>query len=233
MQKPRFLLLASIIVLAVSVRVTPYILAKLEMTDVTQFAAFLWNFSPLTALFLFGGAQFAQRRWAYLAPLAAIFVSDVAIGLLLKDMSKGLHPVIPAIYGSYLVVVWLGTLLRKLQTNLSDGTARLAVGSPAPRWQAELLFLLAAAGSGIAGEVVFFAVTNFATWVVQTGYYPHTAAGLIKCYVAGIPFFKHAVVSTPIFTVALFGGCALAESWFPALKQNTFVPADTHPSVVV
>ena len=231
MQKPRFLLLASIIVLAVSVRVAPYILGVMGLTDVRQFAAFLWNFSPITALFLFGGAQFAQRRWAYLAPLAAIFVSDVVIGLLLKDMSMGLHPVIPAIYGSYLVVVFLGTLLRKLQANLSSGNARLANGSPAARWQAELLFLAAAAGSGIAGEVVFFVVTNFATWVVQTGYYPHTAAGLMQCYVAGIPFFKHAVASTPIFAIALFGGVALAESWYRALKANSFGPADPQQSV--
>jgi hypothetical protein len=231
MQKPRFLLLASIIVLAVSVRVAPYILGVMGLTDVKQFAAFLWNFSPITALFLFGGAQFTQRRWAYLAPLAAIFISDVLIGLLLKDMSMGLHAGIPAIYGSYLVIVFLGTLLRKLQTYLSSSTP-LANGSPAPRWQTELLLLAAAAGSGIVGEMVFFAVTNFATWVIQTGYYPHTFAGLVQCYAAGIPFFKHAVTSTSIFTVALFGGVALAESWYPALKANSFAPAEPQQSVV-
>src|SRR5450755_4766819 len=101
MPKPRFLLLTALILLAATVRVTPYVLENLGLTDVTQFAAFLWNFSPLTALFLLGGASFAQRRWAYLAPLAAIFLSDVAIGLLRHDMSQGLHEGIPAIYGSY------------------------------------------------------------------------------------------------------------------------------------
>jgi hypothetical protein len=231
MHKPRYLLLASIVVLAVSVRVTPYILGALGLTDVQQIAAFLWNFSPLTALFLFGGAQFVERRWAYLAPLIAIFISDVTIGLLLQDMSKGLHAAIPAIYGSYLVIVWLGTLLRKLQSKLSDTRERPADGSLIQRWQAELLFLLAVAGSGVIGETVFFAVTNFASWVVQTDYYPHTPDGLVKCYVAGIPFFKHAVTSTPIFAVALFGGCALAELWFPALRQNPLAPVESQQSV--
>ena len=231
MQKRRFLLFGSIIILAILVRVTPYVLDKLGMTDVRQVAAFLWNFSPITALFLFGGAQFAQRRWAYPAPLVAIFISDVTIGILLKDMSQGLHPIIPAIYGSYLVIVWLGTQLRKMQEKLSSTAERPAVAAPGQRWRAELLFLLAVAGSGIAGEFVFFVVTNFATWVVQTGYYPHTADGLIQCYVAAIPFFKHAVTSTPVFAVALFGGSALAESWFPALKQNSLVPAETKQSV--
>ncbi len=231
MLKSRFLLLAAIVVTAVVVRIAPYVLGVMGLTDVTQAAGFLWNFSPLTALFLFGGAQFAERRWAYLAPLAAIFVSDVAIGLLLGDMSKGLHPTIPVIYGSYLLIVWMGTQLRKIQANQSSAPVGVADGSPVHRWQAALLFLLTVAGAGMTGEVVFFAVTNFATWAVQTGYYPHTAAGLLQCYVAGIPFLKHALVSTPIFAVALFGGSALAEAWYPALKQNSLAPAETRQSV--
>jgi hypothetical protein len=249
MHRSRFLLLASIVVLAAVVRVAPYLIANLGLadaavfsrafdkqvvtraiasmgvTDADEFAAVLWNFSPITALFLFGGAYISDRRWAYIAPLAAMFVSDVGIGLLRGDMSQGLHPIIPAMYGSYLVIAWMGIQLRKIRSNLPGAGQQPEDGSRARRWQATLLYLAAVAGSGIAGEVVFFAVTNFATWVVQTGYYPHTPAGLVTCYLAGIPFFKHALISTPVFAVALFGGCALAENWFPALKPNTLEAA--------
>lgn len=254
MHKRRFLFLVLFIILAALVRVAPYALADLGLADASlferafdkevvaraiagmgltepaQFAVVLWNASPLTALFLFGGARFTDRRWAYIAPLAAMFLSDVGIGLLRRDMSQGLHSGIPAIYGSYMVVVWLGTQVRKIQDQFSRSRSGPDQGAPVPRWQAALIPLAAAAGAGIAGEVVFFIVTNFATWVVQTGYYPHTAAGLIQCFAAGIPFFKHAAASTPLFAVALFGCSVLAESWFPALKASSFASAHTRQS---
>jgi len=244
MHKHRFLLLALFIVLAALVRLTPWALADMGLTDAklferafdkevvnraisgmglteaAQFAVVLWNASPLTALFLYGGARFPERRWAYFAPLAAIFLSDIGIGLLRRDMSQGLHPGIPAIYGSYMVIVWLGTQVRKIQENATCVKSGGTDGAPRPRWQAVLISLTAAAGAGIAGEVVFFIVTNFAMWVVQTDYYPHTAAGLVQCYAAGIPFFKYAVASTPIFAIGLFGGTALVESWLPAFRRN-------------
>src|SRR5207253_5934443 len=101
-----FVLAAAVVLLAASARLMPYVLGAMGLGDVTKFAAFLWNFSPVTALFLFGGAQFADRRWAYLAPLAAMLVSDFGIGLLLGDMNKGFHVIIPVIYGSYALMIW-------------------------------------------------------------------------------------------------------------------------------
>ena len=65
MTKSRFLLLAMIIAAAVSVRLIPYVLGAMGLTDVHQFTGFLWNFSPIMALFLFTGARFpdvAGRR---------------------------------------------------------------------------------------------------------------------------------------------------------------------------
>ena len=39
------------------------------------------NFSPIAALALFGGAQFADRRAAFLVPLTAMFLGDLMLGL--------------------------------------------------------------------------------------------------------------------------------------------------------
>src|SRR5262245_18190952 len=104
-----------LITAAVSVRIIPYVLGALGLTDVRQFAGFLWNFSPISELFLFCGAHFSEKGWAFGAPLAAMLLSDVAIGLLMKDIRLGLHPAIPAIYGSYALIVLAGMLARKLE----------------------------------------------------------------------------------------------------------------------
>src|SRR5580765_2501899 len=119
MTKSRFLLLAMILAIVACLRTLPYFLG----VDARQFASFVWNFSPLTALFLFAGALFPERRWAYGASLAAMLMSDLAIGFLLHDMSMGLHALIPAIYGSYALIIWSGTLLRKWQRRLEQQTS--------------------------------------------------------------------------------------------------------------
>jgi hypothetical protein len=183
----RFLPIAVMILVPVMVHLMPYILGALKLQDVTDAATFLRNYSLVPALFLFGGAQFAERRWAYLAPLTAMLLSDLGIGLLMGDMRMGLHPIIPAIYGSYALMIWLGTRLRESRS----------------AW--------AIAGAGLAGEVAFFVITNFATWVVQTDTYPHTLAGLSACYVAGIPFFRKMLISMAFYSTVLFGGVAYLE----------------------
>jgi hypothetical protein len=203
----RFLPVAAMILAAALVRLMPYILGALGMQDVRDVTVFLWSFSPISALFLFGGAQFAERRWAYLVPLAAMLISDLGIGLLMGDMRMGIHPMIPAMYGSYAVIVWLGTRLREKRG------------------------VLAIAGSALAGEVAFFVITNFADWVLQTGTYPHTLAGLGACYVAGIPFFRKLLISMAVYAVALFGGLAVIERRFAAVSRaQAVMPSSNQPS---
>ncbi|MBI3862547.1 MAG: hypothetical protein HY290_11705 [Planctomycetia bacterium] len=220
MTKSRYVLLALLVVAAVSFRIMPYVLGALGLTDVRQFAGFLWNFSPVSALFLFCGAHFPEKRWAYGAPLAAMLLSDLGIGLLMNDMSLGIHAAIPAIYGSYALIVLAGTLVRKLERHLAKNGGAMPTQSWPQRIRTFLTLLAAVAGAGIAGEVAFFIITNFATWLMQTGYYPHTWDGLMSCYIAGIPFFKNSLQSMPLFAFVLFGGSALAEAWFPALREQ-------------
>ncbi len=40
-----------------------------------------WNFTPVAAIALFGGAYFINKRWAIIVPLLALFISDLFIGL--------------------------------------------------------------------------------------------------------------------------------------------------------
>tara|TARA_B110000438_G_scaffold295045_1_gene337446 strand:+ start:2016 stop:2756 length:741 start_codon:yes stop_codon:yes gene_type:complete len=57
---------------------------------------------------------------------------------------------------------------------------------------------------GFAGSVVFFIISNFGVWVLQSPGlsglpYERSLAGLIECYILAIPFFPNTFVSTIIF----------------------------------
>src|SRR5438128_8384087 len=62
------------------------------------------NFSPIGAMALFGGACFAQKRWAFILPIAALLLSDLALGL---------YRLMPVVYGSFALIVCLGFCLRR------------------------------------------------------------------------------------------------------------------------
>lgn len=62
------------------------------------------NFTPILALGLFGGARFADRRLAFLIPLAAMACSDLFIGY---------HNLLPLIYALVALSSLLGLWLRK------------------------------------------------------------------------------------------------------------------------
>lgn len=75
------------------------------------------NFSPIAAIALFGGAQLADKRAAFLIPLAAMFLADLVLGL---------HALIPITYGCFALIVCLGLWLRKKQSAVRIVTAALA-----------------------------------------------------------------------------------------------------------
>ncbi len=54
-----------------------------------------------------------------------------------------------------------------------------------------------------AGATTFFAVSNFAVWLV--GMYPPTMAGLTQCYVNGLPYLGQAMLVDAACCFLLFG----------------------------
>jgi hypothetical protein len=97
---PRILAISGMILLAVVSRLVPH----------------PPNFTPIGALAIFGGACYADRRWAFLLPLAALFLSDLLLGL---------HVLIPVVYGSFGLNVLLGRLLRSHRTIVNTATLTL------------------------------------------------------------------------------------------------------------
>lgn len=156
------------------------------------------NFSPIEAVALFGGAYFAKRHWALLVPLAAMFASDLVLGVL----NGGIYWNYFASAGYLLVYACIA-----LSTVLGFGL-RGKVGSGR---------VLA---YSLAGSLLFFVVTNFGAWLSDP-LYPKTATGLAAAYVAGVPFFQWTVLGTLSYAALLFGGFELLRRRVPALHAQT------------
>jgi hypothetical protein len=60
------------------------------------------------------------------------------------------------------------------------------------------------AGTTLASSALFFVVTNFGVWAMQS-WYPKTAAGLIDCYALAIPFLRNTVAGDVFYVAAMFG----------------------------
>src|SRR5260370_33110869 len=116
------------------------------------------NFTPIAAIALFGGAHFERKGWAFAAPLAAMALSDAVLRAL---FGWGFDPVV---YATFAVIVCLGFLLRDRKT------------APLP-----------VAGASLAAATIVYLTTNFAVWA-GSGMYAKTVTGLVRCYVAAIPF---------------------------------------------
>jgi hypothetical protein len=125
-------------------------------------------------------------------------LSDVAIGFLGGNLWRGLHGLIPIIYGSFAVAVCLGFWLRRRRR------------------------ILPIVGTVLANSVLFFGVSNLAVWVVSSSY-SKTWGGLVTCYLAAIPFFRNTLLGDGLYASVLFGGFALAEYGIPALREAEFV----------
>jgi hypothetical protein len=70
--------------------------------------------------------------------------------------------------------------------------------------------------AAVASSVLFFAVSNFGTWLTS-GMYSHDIAGLEACYVAAIPFFQNTLAGDLFYVTLLFGGLRVAELLVPTL----------------
>lgn len=151
------------------------------------------NVTPIAAMALFGGAYVANRKWAYLLPLAAMLLSDVMLGFTVYGASALTSQ--PIVYACIVATVAMGRLIRDKRSALQVGRVTLA------------------------SSVMFYAVTNFAVWA-SGELYPMSWAGLVACYAAAVPFFRNTVLGDLGFVAVLFGGFALLETYVMSLREN-------------
>jgi len=142
---------------------------------VVRFLPHPWAFTPVVGSLLFFGAHRSRRElWIALACLAA---SDVLLTKLVYGFPFG---------WDYLVTwMWYGAILG-LGTRLERNRK--------PLW------VIAA---GLTGSVSFFLLSNFTYWAYWKPF-PMNLKGLEMAYVAGLPFFRHALEGDLLFTIAMF-----------------------------
>jgi hypothetical protein len=166
------------------------------------------NFAPFAAVALFGAATLPGRWSAVVVPFVSLLLGDVLLQVTYDagwQPNWGFHRGQWVVYACLIPSVLLGFAIRRRRSFATVASATLA------------------------GSVFFFLVTNFAVWANGSGVtYPRTLQGLLLCYEAAIPFFRNSLAGDVVYATALFGGLALAESRFPALR-----PAKAVPSVAV
>ena len=101
MLKPRLAVLLSMIAAAAVLRLLPHPA----------------NVTPIAAMALFGGANFADKRLAFVVPLTALFASDLFLGL---------YSHMEFVYASFALTACLGILLQMRKNVLTIAAAGAA-----------------------------------------------------------------------------------------------------------
>ena len=86
---------------------TSTIAAIIVLAALSRFLPHPFNFTPIAAIALFGGAYFSNRWLAIIIPLAAMLISDTMHELF---TGHGFHSGMPIIYGSFMLVSILGMI---------------------------------------------------------------------------------------------------------------------------
>jgi len=128
------------------------------------------NFTPIGAIALFSGAKLSRSR--------ALFIAITA--MLISDIFLGFHTTMPYVYGSFILIIFLGS------------------------WLKNHFNILNTALTAISGSLIFFVITNFGVWL-HFNLYPHTISGIIACYVAAIPFYRNTLAGDLIYSTVFFG----------------------------
>jgi hypothetical protein len=153
-----------------------------------------WNVTPMAGVAIAAGAVFPNPLVAASVPLVSLAVGNL---------------VLPG-YGSLAMaaVVFAATAWPVLLGRL----VMLGEGRKSFRWGA-------AAGGALASSLVFFLTTNLAHWWL-THDYPHTAAGLVACYAAALPFYRWMPVGDVAWTIGILTGLSAAIAALRA-SRNT------------
>lgn len=158
----------------------------------TRFLPHWHNFTAVGAVGLFGAAFFKNKLWAFVAPLGALFVSDLI-----------LNNVIYAQYFDGFALLPLAGLWNYL------GFAALVFCGL--KWMKKLTgknFLIGC----LLGTVGFYLISNFGTFI-STSLYPKSIGGLISAYMAGLPFALNSLASNLCYAAILILGFQYARMW--------------------
>jgi hypothetical protein len=179
---PRFIVIFSVVLVAALLRLLPH-----------------WpNFTPIAAMALFAGTYFDRKQYAFAIPIAAMFISDLVIGL---------HANMPAVYFSFAITVLIGMTIRN---KVNVGSVMLASLS-----SSVIFFLITNFASWVASP--FYPQTAF-------GLAECYMAGLMffRDTTNGLSFFMNDLLGTTFFSAVFYGSFFLVQMRFPVLDRSRF-----------
>jgi hypothetical protein len=156
----------------------------------------------LVLIMIFAGAMMRLiPHWPNFTPIAGIalfggaflkrkdmaFLVPVA-AMLLSDLLIGFHSTMLPVYLSFIAIVAMGLFLQKRLTVINTISASLSA------------------------SVLFYLVTNFASWTSGLMPYPINIGGLMQAYIAGLPFLFNGILGDLFYTSVLFGTTYLVNS---------------------
>lgn len=143
---------------------------------IPSFMPHAWNFAPVMAALLYFGARGSRRQmWI---PVALLAASDLILDKYVYSYQFSWDLLLTWAWYAGIILLGSGWLKKTTLPRLT--------------------------GAALTGSITFFLISNFGVWAA-TLMYPKTFAGLVSCYAAGVPFFRHTVEGDLVYTAAMFG----------------------------
>jgi len=153
----------------------PYIFVVLALG--LRFAFKPVAFTSVSAALLYFGAR-ASRKNAWIAWVLCA-AADVVLTTVVYSYPLTWDQLFT--WAWYAVALGLGMLLRNTNSPVRIGATSLL------------------------SSMTFFIVSNFAVWASYRTLYAATFRGLVNCYIAAVPFFRHTLAADMVFTAIFFG----------------------------
>jgi hypothetical protein len=161
---------------------TIYLLIVVLLVGLLRIFQPMINFTPLGAVFLFGGSLFHKNKTNAWVPLLSLFITDMIIqGIILKGQ-----------YGFPLYSGWLYVYITFVLTSVIGYYM----------FQKHTIFNIYT--TAFITTFIHWLVTNFGVWISAINpLYTKDWSGLVLCYTAALPFELSLLASTFLYTVIL------------------------------
>lgn len=193
--RTRNLMTLGVLAFGIGMRVLPYVLVRMNIISLDDASSFIWNISPVPAMWLLGGA-YMSARWAGLsAGLVAWVIGDLLIGWVSGYPAFSFYKTLPFVYTGLILHGVFGTTMYQAATRGPVSPFRVGL-------------------TAIAAELTFYLLTNFGEWLIGDMNYAKTPAGLMASYVAALPFLYRSLYGTLIYSAVFFQLAALLQRRF-------------------
>jgi hypothetical protein len=155
------------------------------------------NFTPVGAIALFAGTYFNDKIKAFAVPLLILLLSDVLLGYKYTGSFNPYYSGIILIYVSFAAMVYIGTLIKKVN-------------------------VVNVLGASLVSVLIHWLLTDIEPWLTNP-VYNKDITGYFQSLVAAIPFERSLLLGNLIFGAVLYGGFELAKNKLSALKKEELV----------